>query len=282
MISIEIAIHDKARELIKIEKEYVNNIRNRPTFNSNADMDKFVQDQLELAINAFKLKNEILSNFHELTNLKVFDNEVMDILDKIRGEGHLRSVNYYNFVANLINKNAKDFSDRMETSIEDYLHLDFDELFDDFHSWFDIISYYTAKCKIGPIISSSTVPSNIKLYFNEIKETFAFSQYRASIALSRALLEMSLFDKLDKKKLLDKPTQNVYSIEEKKADNLFNFIDKSKWAKILDADGAKSAHNIRIRSNKILHLKRNDEKIGESDAFEIIIDTLILIESLYR
>ena len=65
--------------------------------------------------------------------------------------------------------------------------------------WFDITSYYLAQITIGPIISSFKIPSYLLSYFNEIKETYAFGKYRASVALCRALLEMALYRKLKAK-----------------------------------------------------------------------------------
>ena len=147
---------------------------------------------------------------------------------------------------------------------------------------FGIIDYYYRKLKIGPIVSSSTLPQNILSYFNEIRETYAFGQYRSSIALCRALLEMTLLDKLKKLKVFADRNSNVISIDVAKEDNLFQYIKLAKWKRILDRKMINSAHEIRMISNKILHRKDESIKPTEKTAFKIISETVMLIETMYR
>ena len=164
----------------------------------------------------------------------------------------------------------------------DYLCSSKGSLFDEFHSFFDIYGYYEAKCKIGPIISSLHVPGGILSYFEEIKEVFAFGQYRSCIALCRALLEMSLWDRLSRKKVFKDSDSNVTSIDVAKEDNLYKYINLAKYHNILDAGGVKIANEIRKISNGILHIRSRDIKVTERDAFKVIFSTIQIIEDLYR
>jgi hypothetical protein len=140
--------------------------------------------------------------------------------------------------------------------------------------------YYLAKIKIGPIISSSKIPDNLGAYFEEVKEAYAFGLYRSCVALSRAILEMSLFDKLKRKGFFKE--QKVVQMQLEKEDKLSRFINEAKWHKILNPENAELAHKVRDAANRVLHSKERESKPKEKEALEIIFNTIRVIEWLYR
>jgi 3-methyladenine DNA glycosylase AlkD len=159
-----------------------------------------------------------------------------------------------------INKGIENPWEKYDVSLRDFISdYKFDELFDEFHSWFDLVGYYHAKAKIGPIVSASRISNEqVSTYFDEIKEAYAFGQYRSSIALSRALLEMSLFDKLKRKGAFKQSSNKVVSIDVAKEDSLFKFINQAERFGILNHKMASLAHEVRKSANRVLHLKTAD------------------------
>jgi len=172
--------------------------------------------------------------------------------------------------------------DNLGLNINDILQSKFDDLFSDFHSWFDIIGYYQSRIRIGPIISMAKVPDHILAYFDEAKDTFAFMQYRSTIALSRALLEMVLFDKLKGKRAFSNTDPKVTDINVAREDNLCRYINLAKFHKLLTQSEGDIAHKVREQANSILHNKTSKSKPNELETLEIVLDTMKLVEKLYR
>jgi len=170
----------------------------------------------------------------------------------------------------------------MPTSIEDILNDKFEDIFSDFHSWFDVTSYYLAQITIGPIISSFKIPSYLLSYFTEIKETYAFGKYRASVALCRALLEMALYRKLKAKGAFRDKDPKVTGINVAREDNLNRYINMAKWEKVLSKDSLDLAHQIRKTANGVLHIKDSEKQLNKKIVVDTIFATLRILEGLYR
>jgi len=271
----------KARKLDELEKSFLK-FTYEEGLPDKENYKEYLRKAVEISAEAFELKNEILFLYHDITNLTIHDPVALKILDKIRNKEKLHSVSFYEGLAKLVNKDVKNWNERWETSIEDFLASSDEDLFDEFHSWFGIYEYYAAKCKIGPIISSFHIPESMIDYFEEIRETFAFGQYRASIALSRALLEMALFDKLNRKRAFKNRPSKVVSIDVAKEDNLYTYINLAKFHKIIDSERRDLAHSIRQKANAVLHIKDKASRPSQKETFEIIFETITLIEFLYR
>ena len=282
MVTYEESILENTRKLNQLEKDFLKFTYESKTPQNKEELDSYFKQAALLSIDAFEVRNKILADFHDITNLTIHDPSVVITLDKIRNNDHFCSISFYEGLADLFNRNTEDQREKWDISIEEYLHTTFDELFDDFHSGFSVYGYYTAKMKIGPIITSFHVPQNILGYFDEIKETFAFGQYRSTIALCRALLEMTLFDKLNRLKVFKSSNPKITSIDEAKKDNLYEYIHLAKWKRIINHNDVEAAHRVRKSSNGILHIKDRESKPTEKVTFEIIFDTVKLIESLYR
>ncbi|MBW2306472.1 MAG: DUF4145 domain-containing protein [Deltaproteobacteria bacterium] len=275
MSGVEQSILEKARRLKKLERDFREHTYESKKPQSGAELEEFFNKAVTISEEAFRLRNEIQLEYHDTAVLQIIDPEVKALLNKIKEDDIFYSIDFYKRFIDFLNKDIESPLDRYSASLEDYmLDLRFDELFSEFHSWFDIVGYYSAKAKIGPIISTSEIKNDrIRAYFDEIKETCAFGQYRSSVALCRALLEMALFDKLNRKGV----------IEIAKEDNLSKFITQSKRFRILSSTMADLAHEVRESANNILHLKELEagSDLTEKRTFRIIFQTVRVLEYLY-
>jgi len=282
MDELEIVILNKVRELDSLEREYLKYSYECKRPENSKELETFLSKTLSLAQKAFILKNEIKMEFTKITDLAVYDPNALKVIDKIKNDEKFYSISFYENIAEMANKNIDNWNDKLDLSERDYLLSEkYDELFDEFHTWFDVCGYYNAKMSIGAIISSAIVPKKIKPYFDELRETYAFEQLRASIALCRALLEMVLFEKLSRLKAFTNRPQ-LTNISPEKEGNLYLYIRMAKNKKILNEAETDSAHDIRKFCNKILHMTKDEIQPNHSETFRIIIDTISLIESIYR
>ena len=144
----------------------------------------------------------------------------------------------------------------------------FHELFDEFHSWFSVPDYYCRKLRIGPIVTSKSVPSRLSEYFSEIREAYSFGLDKSCASLCRALLEICLLEKvsairkLKKKELLLSETTRLACIYH-----------------LIDDDLKDRANEVRLKANSILH---RNQKSDEISVFEIVKNTVRIVEHLYE
>ena len=284
MTSFEDQVAIKVRKFNELEKEFITITYESKKPETKEELENFYMGAFRISSRAFKLRNEIATDFSDVLNIKIYDKEVRETLDKMRRNDKFYSIAFYESLAESWNLKAESHEEEMDASLEDYLYSysKFDELLEEFHSWFSISAYYYKKIKIGPILSSSHVPESIKSYFGEIRNAYAFGLYKSSIALCRALLEMSLFDKLKKKGAFKEVKTKVTHIDSAKEDNLYRYIFLAKQKRVLNKINVDKAHQVRISANKILHIKDKEAKIKEKEAFDIILNTVEVIESLYR
>jgi hypothetical protein len=279
----EIKILENARKLEKLEKEYLKYSYECRKPENPTEVKVYLSKTLEIATDAFTTKNEIQIEFSKITDLAIIDPNVLRTIDKIKNGEKFYSIAFYEKIAEMLNKDTENWNEEIDISLHDYLLSEkSEELSEEFHSWFDIFHYYNSKMQVGAIISSSNIPERVLPYFNEIRESYAFDQYRSSLALCRALLEMVLFDKLDRRKAFAKQSKSPTNINHEKEGNLFVYIWMAKSKAIISKNETDIAHKIRIYCNSILHLKDKEIKPNRDDTFKIIIDTVNLIESIYR
>ena len=249
---------------------------------NSEEVKNYLSNAFILAQKAFILRNEIKIDFTKITDLAVYDPNVLRIIDKIKNDEKFYSISFYENIAEMLNENIDNRNDEFDLSEQDYLFSEkYDNLFSEFHTWFDVCGYYDAKMSVGAIISSAIIPIKIKPYFDEIRETYAFGQLRASIALCRALLEMVLFEKLNRLRAFKNRPQHT-DISPEKEGNLFLYIRLAKNKKILNSTEVDRADDIRLFCNQILHLKNNEIHPNSNKTFRIIVGTISLIESIYR
>lgn len=282
MTTTEQRILDNVRKLDGLEKEFLKfNYETAKPRNSEESI-TFLRELIRTATEAFTTRNNILEDFKDVTELNIQDRQALRLLDSIRRGDKLYSIAFYENVGEMVNAGAENKDNKMATSFEDILYDKFDDLFSDFHSWFGITSYYLAQITIGPIISSFKIPSYLLSYFSEIKETYAFGKYRASVALCRALLEMALYRKLKAKGAFRDKDPKVTSIDVSKEDNLNRYINMAKWEKILSKDSQDLAHRIRRAANDVLHIKDSEQQLDHKIVVDTIFATLRILEGLYR
>ena len=205
-------------------------------------------------------------------------------MEKIRRNEPFYSVSFYNSIVEELKESAENAGDLPDTDIiTNLIERKWDSFSEDFHSWFDMNGYFYTQMKIGPIISSFEVPQHLLVYFREIRQTFAFAQYKAASALCRALLEMCLYRKLSAKRAFsNRGAGNVVPIQNAREDSLFRFINMANKCRLLSESEAETAHRIRLGANKILHVKESPTIPSETDTLNIIWDTISILQRLYQ
>jgi hypothetical protein len=234
-----------------------------------------------LGSEAFDIKNEILEFFVNSLNIQVFNDSVKEILNKIRNKEKFYSISFYEEYSQRVEKKSGE-SLGFAINFEQFLDAKYDEWYDDFYQKFHPIRYYKEIMTIGPIISSSRVPSEAIIFFDEVREAYALELYASATSLCRSILETSLFDKLNK--IGHFKNSKVVNIDKKKKDKLYSLIIDSSKNKLLDKRTTDLANDIRITANRILHLKKITKKtfhMNKKDTFRIITNTIIVLEKLY-
>jgi len=282
MSTNEQLILENARKLYQLESEFLKFTYEARKPLTEEESLAFIQEAARIAEEAFQAREKIFENFLELKELRIQDKHVLDKLDQIRKGDKLHSISYYESVAKWVNAINKKASEKIDASPYSFLDWKFDDLFEDFNSWFSVFGYYRDKCRIGPIISSFKVPDYILIYCDELKESFAFRQYRSTVVLCRALLEMVLYDRLKRKGVFKNKDPKVISIDVGKEDNLNRYINMAKWEKLLNTDYGDIAHGIRKAANDILHPKDAQRELTRRETEEILFNTMKVVETLYR
>ena len=250
MNQTEIFFLDKLRRFKKIETEFLKFTYETKSPVNEDESNAFFERIFQLAFDTVSLKNQILGEMHDVSDLQMIDAKTEALSDKI--ETDLRSY----------------FIDRVE---------DFQ---DDFHSGFYIPDYYFRKAQVGAIITSAKVPKNITRYFDEIKEAFAFGLDRSGISLSRTLLEIGLHDKLKKKGHFK--SNRVIQFDPSREDQLSRYIYLSYQCGLLNKALKESSNEIRKTANNVLHIKDTEEFSVRGRALKTISDTIEIIEFLYK
>jgi len=285
MSSEELDFISKVRKLKELEKSFIKFTYEAKTPETIEDMEEFINKAYSVASEAFYLRNNIASdfNFREKANLQINDPVVSETLGKIKNKERFVSINFYESLVEDANLKIENVWDKHDVNIRDYmLSKMYDELSEDFHSWFGIIDYYYAKVELGPIISSIKIPQNLRNYFDEIRDAYAFELYRSSISLSRALLEMAIFDKLNRKGVFKQNNPKVIDFETAMKGKLQVLIQEAKKEKLLNKNIVDLAREIKNVANKVLHLKNEEVAVSKKVAFDVITNTIRVVEHLYR
>lgn len=270
----------KVREFKKIEQKFIKFTYETKTPRNKEESEQFINKSIELAFDAVKKRNLILGKMHDVNDIQVNDPEVKIIIEKLRKGERFESLAFAKNLASVLNKDIDNYYEKIKTELKDYFVDKFDELWEDFHSWFYIPDYFYRKAQIGAIITSSKLPSNIVQYFDEIKEAYAFGLDKSCISLSRTLLEIALHDKL-KKKGLFKPSKTI-SINIAKEDSLHKYINVARKEELLSNKAKELAMEIKKKGNNVLHIKDTQDFSVRGLALKTIKDTVELIEYLYR
>lgn len=271
---------EQIREFKKIEQEYIRFNCEAKTPRNKEESEQFFMKSIELAFDAVEKRNLILGEMYDITDIQINDPEVKRIIEKLKKGERFESLNFAENLASLLNEDIDDYSKRIKTDLRDYFADKFDEFWDDFHQTFYIADFYYRRAQVGAIITSSKLPSNIIQYFNEIKEAYAFELDKSCISLSRALLEIAIFDKLKKKGYFR--SSKIISIDEAKKSLLKGYIMDAYREGLLSKNVKNLAVEINNRGNRVLHIKDTTEYSVRGLALKTIKDTVEVIEYLYR
>ncbi|HPD57535.1 MAG: hypothetical protein BWY26_01232 [Elusimicrobia bacterium ADurb.Bin231] len=269
------------RKLLDIEKEYNKYVYETKGPETKQEIEVYLKNIMSKAKDAYTLRHKILLNSEEIDIIQIRDNGVKEILSKIReNKDKFYSVSAHIQFSGLLNGNRDD-NKKISTDLSDQLLSD-DDLLLKFHGSFSYIDYYIRRIKVGPIIYTSYLPIALKQYFSEVRQAYAFGLYRSSIIMCRSVLEISLYDKLKRKKLISNITSNVTDMKKYFDDKLFELIKITKNNNIINKHLSDRCHEIREIANKVLHLKEDEIKVAEDDVLKMIKDTLEIVEYLYK
>ena len=278
---------ENARKLDQLERQFRKFTYETKSPSCEEELKQFISETCRLALDALRARDIILENFLEENEVITQDKRVLDVLDRVRNDGKFFSIEFFKSLAKTGAdagwiKVFESIGSNLDTAIENIIDVISGELFEEFHADFSWGDYIANKIRVGPIISSQIVPDYIINYFEEVKESFACSQYRASIALCRSLLEILLYKKLKAKGAFRNKDPKLINIDVAKQDNLLKYIYDAKLMKILERADCDIAHKVRKTANLILHPKDDMPQATREETLRIISDTMYLIEKLYR
>lgn len=282
MTKVSDEIIKDVRELANLEREYNKYTYETKRPDGDEENQAFLKTIIQKSMEAYNLRHKILFNSQEIDIIQIHDNNVIKNLNDIRNnKDKYLSVSAYKNLSELLNKDRND-DEKITTNLYDQLIADHDDLLLEFHSWFDVIGYYIRRIKVGPIIYTSNLPQSVEKYFSEVRQTYAFGLYRASVIMCRSIIEISLFNKLKRKKLIPDVKSNVANMRNYLDDKLIDFIRIAKINHIINEQLLDQSHKIRIAANNVLHLKEDEIKLAENDVLDIIRDTVAVVEYLYK
>ena len=273
-------IIESARKLDSLEKQYLKLMYESPTPSDYDELWEYSKELWTIGSEAFDARNEIISDYPDITNLLIYDASVRETLNKIRSKETFYSINFYEeWSKKLQEKSDKNF----DFAINFWQFLDAKNVDwqDDFYQRFHLTTYYKAIIEIGPIISSTHSPPEAQSYFSEIREAYALDLEYSAIALCRSVMEMCLFDKLQKKGFFKQ--SRVIQLDAEREDKLYHLIRIAKNEKLLDNTTRDIADEIRKYGNQVLHpkKKKNERSTIRLNSLKIILNTVKVIEKLY-
>ena len=185
---------ESVKRLCEIERSYRSILETHDRLISKDDFNKLIH----LAFEAFELKNKIdlEQAQRDYSHIQIDNKEIAKAFTKIREGEEFQSIRGYKILYKTLYKKDSENENALSTDELSFAALNDDELFQHFHSWFDIGDYYFSKLQVGQIVTTESIPVRVKNYFDEIRETYAFGQTKSCISLCRVLLELCLIDRL--------------------------------------------------------------------------------------
>lgn len=248
---------------------------------------EYFSELLGLCSSAYLLWNEIKLELGEVSILQIVDPDARKIVRKIRDDYDFLVIRQYVTIARILNTSIDDINEQHPTDFGDFVQERFDDLFSEFHSWFDIGTYYRRKAQIGCIVVALPHDRTIDQYYSEIREAYAFTCYRACVALCRAVIELVLYDTLKKRKLLKNVGEIDIETGRKREFHLGRLIvQAAKYPAgnpIIGEADIERAWRIKDKAERILHFRDRsggDElDVPEDEAFDLIKDTIAIVEA---
>jgi len=278
----KLSLIDKIKEFYKIEEE-IKTLIDKPE-KSAINSDDFINKFIHLACNAFEVKNliELELARDDISNLQIDNRYIKNTLNDIIRNKKFTSINAYKVLQQMRDKEKFEDSNQLIIDELEFSLLNFDELFQDFHTWFDVGDYYYRKLSIGPIITSNSIPEKLVDYFKEVRDAYSYGLEKSCVSLCRALLELCLLDKLTE---IDDYTKKVQELKrsegQKKEFSLSENIYFAKKYMLIDGELKGKAHKIRLKAINILHVKSKNFNLEKITTFDIVKYTVKIVEHLY-
>ncbi len=240
---------------------------------------------------AFEIWNDLGAQMSEISVLHVPDGPTAKVLRAIRDDdaSSLLVIREYHVLANVLNKigtstNRDSLGDQDEFELSTELSS-FDDRLSDFHRWFDLDGFYTKRTKIGCIVLPYQGNTHLSDYYDELRDAFAFGLYRSAISLCRALLELVLFDALQKRRLINKDGAVDIQTGRPAKNYLSSMIHVARRTSIITATEKDRALKIKTTAERVLHFRdrageENDTSVTESDAFDAIRNAIFVVEAI--
>lgn len=268
-------IINKAEELFEVEQGYLKLVK----FKKNNDAKEIISFIFKALSLEEKLKLYIAE--HDPSDLEIKTENIRNTVKMVRDGKGLKSIEAYETLKEYFNSNA---ASKNSSGIEDlnFFENNWDNLFEIFHSRFDINSYFQGKLEVGPLITSSSLPLELKSNFIELRESYAYGLYKACVALCRMIIEISFTDVLSKNKIY----RDALELNKTAKDNskfefgLFENINIASSLNLISKDLADKSHNVRKLGNKVIHTSQVDSH-SSVDTISIIKNTINIIETLY-
>ena len=136
--------------------------------------------------------------------------------------------------------------------------------------------FYRRKNEVGTIISSQTLPENFLNHLEQAKECYALGLTKPTLVFCRAIIESGVFESLRRRGKISTDMKKVdigeYSLKElmrmvRPFVSPFNYDETFKVIK---------------HTNDILHSKRAEVNVSETDAFNAIKSSFAIIEELFQ
>lgn len=266
----------KAKELFEIEQHYLKII------NLKTELD--FEESISLIFKALKIVEDL--NFciveQDPSNLETVEDNIRNTLKMVRNGKGLKCIDAYETLKEYLKPNMGALNNQGADE-RNFVENNWDSLFDIFHSCFDINSYFQNKLKIGPLITSSSVPNELKSNFVELKEAYAYGLGNACVALCRMLIEIGYADVLSK--FSDyKDALKINRVAKDKAKfefSLFENINIASSLNLISQELAEKSHKIRMAGNDIIHTNKSVNH-KESDPADIIESTVQVLETIYN
>jgi len=268
----------KVKRFREIDKNYRHLIE-KPY---NQQPEERLSELIQLMNEAHKQKNliELDLSENDYTTLQTDDDEVKETIIELREGEEFDSTSGLKILYQTLNKGHDTESQDFITDNLDFGLLNSDELFEHFHSWFDINDYYISKLRVGPIIASKSVPEELMPYFDEVREAYALNLGIACTSLCRTLLETCVVKELSK---IDDYQERLRKLRKKGRRKDFSLFENIRFAfdyGLIDKKLKCEANDIRIIANDVLHAL-NKQPPPDKSLLDIIRGTVRIIEHFY-
>lgn len=194
------------------------------------------------------------------------DDRIIDAMKQIRDDKKNLSIIFYDEVMG----RKSYYFEEMDESLKD-------KFFEQFSS----IEYAINKIELKPIIVADKYSGFLEEYFEEIIRAYSFDMDIALIALCRAVLEISITDKLESNKNYQK------DIKDRRIDKcsiLAELINRALKYKVLNNEMTELTKSLKNYANDALHISAADQNSRKKKKanYKIIKDIINVVEYLYN